>query len=89
MVVDQTIETLTEILKGYTQSPFKKDITILEVVLHTTYIDKKKTSISNYMWEIKKNLGTDSILKWEIAKNTVSRKWEIKIAIYGWRRNLI
>ena len=62
-----------KICRFYTK-PFKKNITIIEVVLHThIYI-----YIYIYIYicpeliypcgEIKKNLGTDPILKWEIVK---------------------
>ena len=35
-------------------------------------IYKNKTSLSNYVCEIKKNLSTDPIIKWEIIKNVVN-----------------
>ena len=61
------IVTSTEIIKRYKwvpcRAPSKRDIIIIEGVSYTNYID-----ISNYEWEIKKNLGTDPILKWEIVK---------------------
>ena len=31
--------------------------------------ERERTSLSNNMWEGKKNLGTDPILKWGIVKN--------------------
>ena len=37
-------------------------------------IYRYRTSLSNYAWEIFKNLGTDPILKWEIVKNAVNIK---------------
>ena len=48
---------------GSTNVPFKKDITITEVVSHTRYIDIEIVYLNT--WE---NLGTDPILKKEIVK---------------------
>ena len=63
------------------QGSFKKHIKIIEVASHMMYIDR--TNLSNYLWEIKKNLSTDLILKWEIVKkNAVNGKWGINIVIY-------
>ena len=43
------------------QGPLKKDITIIEVILHTKH--GHRTSLYNYVREIKKNLGIDFLLK--------------------------
>ena len=51
--------------------PFKKDITMIELALHTKYID---SCLSSYVWTVKKNLGRDSISKWEIVKNSLAYK---------------
>ena len=67
MVIDLTIIMLTEMLQRYvgsTQGPFKKDITIIQVVSNTKYIDRKLVYLI-LCGEIKKNLHTDPILKWE------------------------
>ena len=45
---------------GSTQGPFKKDITIIEVLQMNSFINVR---------EIKKNLGEDPILKWKIFFN--------------------
>ena len=39
-----------KVYKGSMQVPFKKDITIIEVVSHTK--QRRRTNLSNYVWEI-------------------------------------
>ena len=51
-------------------------------------IYRHRTNLSNYRREIKKNVGTDPILKWEILKEYKYIKRGINIVIYVWRRNL-
>ena len=46
--------------------PIKKWLNDISSFAHETY--RYRTSSSNYVWEINKNLGTDSILKWEVVK---------------------
>ena len=53
---------IKKIYAGSTQGYLKKYNTIIEVVSHTRYIDIELV----YVWEIKKNLGTDLILKLKI-----------------------
>ena len=62
MVVDLTIVTLTEMLKRYTW--VHRSSLAYEVY-------RNRTSFSNYMWKMEKNLGTHPVLKWEIVKNAV------------------
>ena len=39
---------------------------MIKVASHMKY--RHKTSLSNYVWEVKNKFGIDSILKWEIVK---------------------
>ena len=87
MVVDQTMVTLTEMLKKvYVVSPEdpvrKRYYNHRNRFSHEIY--RRRTSLSNYLWEIKKNLGTDPTLKWELEKKIRKyKKWN-----KYWRRNL-
>ena len=50
-----------------TQRHFKKGMTIIEVAFYSKYIDIEL--VCGNVWEIKKNLDIDPILKREIVKN--------------------
>ena len=50
-----------------TQSPFKQRYYDHKSSF-THEIYRLKTSLSNYVWEVKNKLGIDPILKWEIMK---------------------
>ena len=47
---------------GLMQGSFKQKTSFA----HEIY--RHKTSLSNYVWEVKKKFGIDPILKWEIVK---------------------
>ena len=72
---------------GSTKGHFKKAYYIhRNSFAHKIY--RYRTSLSNYVWEIKNNLGTDSILRWEIVKKNVANiRQVINSANYVWRRN--
>ena len=71
MVVYITVVMLTEKLKksirGFHARPLRKSY-----YYHKSRVAHEvcwyKTSLSNYMWKIKINQGTDPKLKWEIVK---------------------
>ena len=64
---------------GSTQDVFKKRFYNHKCSFtHETY--KNNTSLLKYIWEIKTKLSIDPILKWEIIKNAVNRRWVINFA---------
>ena len=46
-----------------------------------------RTSLSKYVWEIKKNLGTEPQLKWEIIKNVANIRQKMNVCNYARKRN--
>ena len=67
---------------GSTQGALKKDRSSFA---HDIY--GHRTSLSNYVLEIKKKQGIDSILKWEIIKNVENICLVIDIVSYVWRKS--
>ena len=58
-----------------------KDIKIIKVASHTTFI-RHKSSLSNYILEVKNKFDIDPILKWEIMKRCSKYKGRIDIVNY-------